>query len=162
MIDIMHCMAVIATVHFQRMEKINEEVVSQYGKSEGVDNAVLVLYNEPKKPKQEVCRFWDNTHLQNLTHTTAKFLSYQYCFTLFLSESHHSAKQTDILAFTRHLFSFGKEFSLVSTLPYQNNSQQVFFIYINTGGMSQPHSRGVSSQKHITCSSQFHSVGVWG
>ena len=48
MIDIKHCMTVIATVHFQRMEKINEEVVKQYGKSEGVDKA-----------------------MQNLTHTSA-------------------------------------------------------------------------------------------
>ena len=85
MIDIMHCMTVITTAHFQRMEKMNEEVVSRYGKSEGVDNAVLVLYKEPKKPTQEVCRFSDNIHQQNLIHTTTKLLLYQCCFARFLA-----------------------------------------------------------------------------
>ena len=37
--------------------EINEEVLSRYGKSEGVSNAVLVLYKEPKMPKKEVCLF---------------------------------------------------------------------------------------------------------
>ena len=57
MIDFIHCMTVITSAHFQRMEKINEEVVSRYGKSEGVDNAVLVLNKEPNKPTQVVCGF---------------------------------------------------------------------------------------------------------
>ena len=57
--------------------EINEEVLSRYGKSEGVNNAVLVLYKEPKQPKQEVCRFCEKNESAFTTAKQALLLPYR-------------------------------------------------------------------------------------
>ena len=63
--------------------EINEEVVSRYGKSEGVNNAVLVLYKDAKQPEQEVCRFCEKNKSAFTTAKQAFLQPYKKIYTEF-------------------------------------------------------------------------------